>query len=213
MRVEAEDGGGKDGAPQREKKKDGWGGWRQSLLATAEKNNLFKKKKKKKFSPCRWITPGPPGPSLDGCGFFLIPQCLLAASHYRMERFSLEVAQSWHFISSGFHTHTHRLTNIHIHNEEPRQQQQSSGSFLNIQAWWQSQCARSWLAAWLSTQLGCALSSPPFLFHFFLFQCGAVAGIGGWWLKEGSSILCLSAHCQLCLFIFHREQEYTLEFI
>lgn len=121
----------------REKKKRMDGGDDDNPFSPQRRRIIYlKKKKKKKFSPCRWITPGPPGPSLDGCGFFLIPQCLLAASHYRMERFSLEVAQSWHFISSGFHTHTHthRLTNIHIHNEEPRQQQQSSGSFLNIQA-------------------------------------------------------------------------------
>lgn len=179
MIVEAEEEGG--GTKEREKKKDGWRGgeWRQSLLSTAEKNKFFLQ-----ISPpvgSRLVLQRPWWMQL-----LPDPTALLAASHYRMERFPLEVARSWHFISSGF-PRTHPPTHIYIYKGEQQrqQQQQSSGSFLNIQAWWHSQCARSWLAGWLSTQLGWALS---LIFFFFLVRGGSRdRGRGG--VKEGSSIL------------------------
>lgn len=124
------------------------------------------------------------------------PRVLLAGSRYRMERLSLEVAQSWHFISSGFLAHTH----THIQQREQQRQQQSSGSFLNIQAWWQSQCARSWLADWLSTHLGWALS--VIFFFFFLLVRGGSRDWGRGMGDQHPPFPCYLSF-SLCLFILH----------
>lgn len=60
---------------------------------------------------------------------------------------------AFHFIRVSAHTQTH----AHIRTQKERQRW-NSGAFLNIQAWWHRQYARSWLAAELSTQLGWTLS-------------------------------------------------------
>lgn len=125
------------------------------------------------------------------------PRVLLAGSRYRMERLSLEVAQSWHFISSGFLAHTHTYTTARA--AEAAAEQWILPQYPSLMT--EPMCKKliGWLAvhsSWMSALLD--------FFFFFLLVRGGSRDRGRGMGDQHPPFPCYLSF-SLCLFILQRK--------